>query len=95
MDWGYGENNWWCPLPGLVVRVIRHAEACHASGTIVVPYWKSAPIWPLLCPDGIEYASFVVDRRMVPARTLQGRSGGNLFGEYGPKYYLLALRIGF
>ena len=77
------------------MRVIRHAEACHANGTIVVPYWKSAPIWPLLCPDGIEYASFVVDVRMVPARTLQGRSGGNLFGKYGPKNYLLALRIGF
>ena len=95
VDWGGGENNWWCPPPSLVVRVMKHAEVCHASGTLVVPCWESAPFWPLLCTDGMGYASFVVDVRMVPACTLQGRSGGNLFGECRPSDRLLALRVGF
>ena len=48
--WG-GENNWWCPPISLVPRVIRHAQACGAIGTLVVPCWFSAPFWPMLCPD--------------------------------------------
>ena len=26
VHWGGGENNWWCPPPSLVARVVRHAE---------------------------------------------------------------------
>ena len=37
VNWS-GENNWWCPPPMLVPRVVRHAEACGASGTLVVPF---------------------------------------------------------
>ena len=47
VDW-HGENNWWCPSPSLVPRVIRHMEICKAHGTLVVPCWESAPFWPLL-----------------------------------------------
>ena len=60
-DWGGGENNWWYPPPWLVMRVVRLAEWCHAIGTLVVPCWESAPCGPLLCPDGSDYASFVVE----------------------------------
>ena len=42
--WG-GENNWWCPPISLVPRVIRHAQACGAIGTLVVPCWFSAPFF--------------------------------------------------
>ena len=49
VDWS-GENNWWCPPIGLIPRVIRHAQACRAKGSIVVPLWPSAPFWPMLCP---------------------------------------------
>ena len=95
VDWGGGENNWWCPPPGLVARVVRHAEVCHASGTLIVPCWEAAPFWPLLFPDGIGYALFVVEIMKIPACILQGRSGGSLFGKSGPNNYLLALRLGF
>ena len=47
-DWGGGENNWWCPPPGLVVRVVRHAEQCHAIGTLVVPS-GSQPLFGHYC----------------------------------------------
>ena len=62
----YGENNWWCPPPSLIPRLIRHAECCKAQGTLVVPWWESAPFWPLLCPKGGKWASFVVDCGTLP-----------------------------
>ncbi|KAL5497337.1 hypothetical protein EMCRGX_G013798 [Ephydatia muelleri] len=65
VNWS-GENNWWCPPPTLVRRMIRHAKCCKAQGTLVVPCWESAPFWPLLCPKSEEWASFVVDYRMLP-----------------------------
>ena len=43
----------------LVGRAIRHAEVCRASGTLVVPLWKSAVFWPLLCPDGTHIGPFI------------------------------------
>ena len=66
VHWGCGENNWWCPPPGLVARVVRHAEARRANGTLVVPHWESAPFWPLLCPDGETFASFFVASEVLP-----------------------------
>ena len=30
-------GHWLCPPPGLVVRVIRHAEVCNSWGTLAVP----------------------------------------------------------
>ena len=44
----------------LVPRVIRHAQACGAVGTLVVPCWLSAPFWPILCPDGKFFDDFIV-----------------------------------
>lgn len=48
-DWG-GENNWWCPPLHLIPRLIRHAEATKARGTLVIYQWPSAPFWPILFP---------------------------------------------
>ena len=42
VDWS-GENNWCCPPIGLIPRVIRHAQACQAMCSIIVPLWPSAP----------------------------------------------------
>ena len=53
------ENCWWAPPLHLVCRVVGHARECQAKGTLVVPLWKSAPFWPLLCPDGRHLASFI------------------------------------
>ena len=54
-----GEVCWWVPPLHLVARVIRHAQVCSAVGTLVIPAWKSAPFWPLVCPDGVHFANFV------------------------------------
>ncbi|KAL5497424.1 hypothetical protein EMCRGX_G013893 [Ephydatia muelleri] len=61
-DWG-GENNWWCPPPCLVARVIGHAEVCKAQGTLIIPAWQSAHYY------GVSFAPFVVDMVSLPLYT--------------------------
>ena len=58
-DWG-GERNWIVPPTMLIPRVIEHARACGAEGTLVVPYWESAAYWPLLRKGCNEYRHFVM-----------------------------------
>ena len=55
VSWG-GERCWWAPPPHLVVKVLRHAQACRSIGTLVVSVWASAPFWR---PSGSSFADFV------------------------------------
>ena len=59
VDW-CNENNWWCPPPMLVPRVLRHAERCKAHKTLVVPPWEPVPFWPLLHTHARGWAPFVL-----------------------------------
>ena len=59
MDWR-GENNWLCPPVSLVVDVIKRARECRSVGTLIVPEWPSAFLWPLLKPFLPEFACFVL-----------------------------------
>ena len=45
VDW-HDDNNWLCPPVYLIPRSLRHAQNCHARGTLVVPEWPSAVFWP-------------------------------------------------
>lgn len=42
-----GENSWLVPPVSLVTRVIRYLSVCRSVGTLIVPKWVSAPIWPM------------------------------------------------
>ena len=95
VDW-HGENNWLCPPMSLVPRVLRHAVACKAQGTLIVPLWRSAPYWPLLCPDGSSLVEFVDDWYDLPVYDslfLPGKSGKLLFKSGLPNTRVLALRL--
>ena len=98
VDWS-GENNWWCPPIGLIPRVIRHAQACRAEGSMVVPLWPSAVFWPLVCPVNTGFfASFIRDVRELPqvdSLFLPGLSGSILFNGESPNTKVLALRCNF
>ena len=96
VNWS-GENNWWCPPIPLVPRAIRHAQACLAAGTLVVPCWPSAPFWPILCPDG-NFAHFVLEIQELPQINhlfIPGHSGRVLFNGEIPNTKVLALRCDF
>lgn len=92
------ENNWWCPPVYMITRVLRHAEICQASGTLVVPLWQSAPFWPIVCPQENSFASFVVAVCDLPVSSelfLPGATGSVLFNGHMPNTRVLALRLDF
>ena len=93
-DWS-GENNWLCPPPYLIPRVIRHTLKTGASATLVMPKWPSAPFWPMLFPDGCTRAPFITEERTLhqsPHLVVTGLSGGSLF-KGTPNTDLLAVRL--
>ena len=97
VHWG-GENNWWCPPPYLIPRVLKHAEVCKAKGTLVVPAWESGPFWPLICPNGHDFAKFVeafVSLPLLDTLFCPGESGQVLFHGKVPNSAVYALRVNF
>ena len=57
-NWSH-DNNWLFPPPYLLIKVINYAKTCKARGMLIVPVWKSAHFWPILCPDGVHYNEFI------------------------------------
>ena len=47
-DWGQGFGLYVPPVI-LVSRVLRKMEICRAKGILVVPEWRSANFWSLIC----------------------------------------------
>ena len=47
-----GENNWILPAVSHISRVIAHAGACKAVGTLVIPMRNLSYVSLLLCEDG-------------------------------------------
>ena len=80
-DWS-SENNWLVPPITLVGRLLSHMRDCKAVGSLIVPMWKSAYFWPLLCNDGVHLNFFVKDWLFLPK-------------EKAFKCRCLALRINF
>ena len=94
----HGENNWWCPPPSLITRVIRHAEMCKAQGTLVVPCMESAPFWTLLWPEGKGWAPFIEEKWSLPLSewlVRPGRSGSHLLSGEFPNTAVLAIPMDF
>ena len=97
VDWSK-ENNWWCPPPMLVPQVLRHAECCKAHRTLVVPFWESAPFWPLLYHHARGWAPFVKRWLSLPLSEQlirPGRSGSSLFKGKFPNTEVMAIRMDF
>ena len=82
----------------LVGNTIQHVEACKAMGKLDIPAWKSAPVRPLLCPDGCHLALFVHDRRFIPfdpTLFLPGRTSNNIGDALTPDSIVLCLSLDF
>jgi len=96
-DWS-SENNWLVPPTILICRSLSHMRDCMAVGTLIVPMWKSAQFWPLLCNDGVHLNPFVREWLFLPRRSdlfVAGRAKNTLFGNKVLKSRCLALRIDF
>ena len=86
------ENNWLCPPISLIGSTIKHLKFCKASGTLLVPVWRSAYFWPLLFPNGIHTASFVKYSKVVKPFFISNNC--NIFKGY-TNFDCMALKISF
>ena len=96
-DWSH-HNNWLCPPVYLTCRVIKHMELCSAQGTLIVPLWKSAHFWPILCSDGFHWSTFIHDWVILPSFPnlfIRGKAKNSIFGSKPLAFVSLALRIDF
>ncbi|XP_052715456.1 uncharacterized protein LOC128188443 isoform X2 [Crassostrea angulata] len=59
-DWS-SDNNWLVPPIHLVMRSLRHLMYCRSRGTLIVPYWPSAPFWSMIFGPDMTYRSYVTD----------------------------------
>ena len=97
VNWS-GETCWLVPPLYLVGHALLHAEACKARGALVVPLWKSAAFWPLLCPDGRHLAPFFHVWQSFPVFDgifLPGRSGSNIGDSLAVDSLVLACYFDF
>jgi len=62
-------------------------------GTLVVPYWPSAPFWPMIYPGSVEPAAFIKNLRVFPKdfQPVNMGTSGNAF----PAGDILALKCCF
>ena len=94
-DWAFA-NNWLCPPAYLTVRVVNHLKICKAVGTLIVPLWRSAHFWPIICADGAHFCNFVHNWCIlphIPNLFIRGKAKNCIFGNGQLNFIMLALRI--
>lgn len=90
-----GDFNWWVPPTRLVAQVISKSLKEKAMGTLIIPYWKSAPFWPNIY-DQQGFKSFITDYRIMSANILKKEKGNNgIFGKKDSKFSMLVAKIQF
>lgn len=90
-----GELNWLVPPPRLVNRCVTKALKDKCECTLFFPEWKSAPYWPVLFPDGVKTASFVVDKFVFQPGVLtrRGRGKNGIFDGRPVPFRMVALKM--
>lgn len=92
--WG-SDMNWWVPPPRMLCRVIDKIVAEKASGTLILPLWKSAPFWPKVHKSS-EFREFVTEFKIFDANILKkGRGNNGIFGKKNGAFRMVVLRIQF
>ena len=96
-DWSQSFGLYVPPIV-LVSRVLKKMESCNAKGILVVPEWRSANFWPLLCSFYGEMKSFIVDWMYLPTGKCYYtpcKNGAGLFGNEDLKFNMMALYLNF
>ena len=91
-----GELNWWVPPPKLITKCLNKIISEKAPGTLVIPMWKSAPFWPLVCQNYV-FRDFVKDHRVLLQVNViaAGKGNNGIFAEEPLKFKMIALKISF
>ena len=92
------ENNWLFPPPYLIPRVLRHLKFAKFDSTLFVPFWTSAPWWPLLVTHEGSFQTEIVDFKIIAPREnlfINAVPGLLMFSSDIPSFNLLALTFSF
>ena len=92
------ENNWLFPSPYLIPRILRHLKFAKFVSALIVPFWTSAPWWPLLVTHEGSFQTEIVDFKIIVPREnlfIPAVPGLSMFSSDIPSFYLLALRFCF
>lgn len=91
--WG-NDNNWLVPPPRLVCKTINKLKQDKGKGTLIIPQWKLAPFWPLLCKA--EKWDFFIKgvKKLNSLITERGRGANGIFGGH-KMFDMVALRLEF
>ena len=82
----------------LLFKVLQYMKQCRAYGTVVLPMWKSASFWPMLCPAGDGFIKEVVGVSDLPTNKhnyIPGKGKKSVFGNIDLPFRMLALRLNF
>ena len=98
VDWSM-ENNYCFPPPKIVGNVVKHMCMCKTQGVVIVPLWKSAAFWPMICHDGKNLNGFIVDWMDIPNDKEAFMAGRAPYYKMSPakelNFRMLALKIDF
>ena len=82
----------------LIPRVLQHLKFAKSESKLIVPYWTSAPCWPLLVTHEGSFQSEIVDFMIIMPRHnlfIPAVLRLSMFSSNIPSFYLLALRFCF
>lgn len=87
-----GENCWVVPPVVLLSKVLKLMSHSRAQGTLVLPYWPSAPLWILLVRN---VWGFVADYQFFKGAVTvrQGRNTNSLLGSASWSGHIIAVRL--
>ena len=87
-----GENCWVVPPVVLLSKLLKFMSHSRAQGTLVLPYWPSAPFWTLLVRN---FWEFVIDYQFfVGALSVrQGRNNNSLLGSPTWSGHIIVVRL--
>lgn len=96
-DWG-GVFGLFVPPIILIPRVLCKLKTCFARGILIVPEWKSACFWPMLCLDNGLFKPFIYDWMFLPKNKesyTPCKNGQGMFGVSDLNFNMYALLVNF
>ena len=92
--WG-GKYGLFVPPIRLISRVILKIISDSTEGVLIIPLWKSANFWPMLCPNG-RFVSYIINWIDLPTNKqsyVSCKNGKGIFGNQDLDFRMIALRF--
>ena len=89
-----GENCLLVPPIPLISKTLLHMHKCRTSGSLIVPFWPSAPFWPLLVS---KFAKFIQNYLVFVGTSVleHGNNKKSLLGSDSWNGHVVAFHIDF